>query len=305
MPVATIVLDHQVVKGTLLIGLLLGMLGALFLAYHLLGGHNGPLRQILRLAIPGLLGGLAIVPLYLLVFLLAHVATRLFATDAVPEPPDIFRVLVALPLTGGFLGILIALYDTPSGNSAAHPAFSRRDALGGFFLALVYVVLNEALAFIRHPFGGMSSRDYWIVGAVSLLAASLVAGASTGLWRGASRHIAAETKPPRFTSRTATIGASVAAAMSLIPNLAGAVGLTLLLPEFRAPGMVALNVVVGPILGLLVVAPAGAIIGGLWPRVSWWLTHAREKRLEIIGILCLLIGFAAQAVEPIVAMLEH
>jgi hypothetical protein len=210
-----------------------------------------------------------------------------------------------LPLTGGFLGVLTALYDTSADNVAARPGFSRRDALGGVLLALVYVVLTEALAFARHPFGGMSTRDYWIVGAVSLLAASLAAGASTGLWRGASRHVASESKPPRFTSRTATIGASVAAAMSLIPNLAGAVGLALLLPEFRSPSMVAVNMVVGPLTGLLVVAPAGAIIGGLWPRVSWWLTHAREKRIEVIGILCLMIGFAAQAIEPIVAMLEH
>jgi hypothetical protein len=305
MSVATILLDHQVVKGTLLIGLLLGMLGALFLAYHLLGGHAGPLRQILRLAIPGLLGGLAIVPLYLLVFLVAYVATRVVAADTSLESPDLFRVLVALPLTGGFLGVLTALYDTPSGNVPARPTFSRHDALGGLLLALVYVVLNEALAFVRHPFDGMSARDYWIVGTASLLAAMLVAGGSTGLWRGASRHVASETKPPRFTSRTAAIGASVAAAMSVIPNLVGAVGLALLLPQFRSPGMVALNMVVGPLTGLLVVAPAGAIIGGLWPRVSWWLTHAREKRIEIIGILCLLIGFAAQAVEPVVAMLER
>jgi hypothetical protein len=281
------------------------MLGALFLAYHLLGSHDGPLRKILRLAIPGVLGGLAIVPLYLLVYLIALATTRVAAPDALPDPPDFFQVLVALPLTGGFLGVLIALFDTPTGNLTAHSAFSRRDALGGSLLALVYVAIIEALAFARHPYGGMSARDYWIVGTMSLLSATIVVGGAAGLWRGASRHVASDAKPPRFTTRTAAVGASAAAAMSLIPNLVGAVGLTLLLPEFRSPGMVAVNMAVEPLAGLLVVAPAGAIIGGMWPRVSWWITHARAKRLELIGIICILIGFAAQAVEPAVAILEH
>jgi hypothetical protein len=299
----TVSLDHQVVKGILLIGLLLGMLGALFLAYHLLGSHDGPLRKIVRLAIPGFLGGLAIIPLYLLIYLVAGAATRAFAPGTSPESPDLFQLLVTLPMTGTFLGVMTALYETPVDDPAARPIFSRRDALGGFLLALGYIVITEVFKFARHPYDGMAARDYWIVGSVSFLTTALVTGVSAGLWRGASRHRASDTKPGRFAPRAAVVGAGAAVAMSLVPNLVGGAGATLLLPELRTLGMIALNLAVVPLTSALVMAPTGAIIGGLWPRVFWWVNHAREKRLEFIGILCMLIGFVAQAVEPIVALL--
>jgi hypothetical protein len=92
--------------------------------------------------------------------------------------------------------------------------------------------------------------------------------------------------------------------MILAPNLAGAVAATLLVPELRTLGMVALNLAIGPLLMALVVASAGAVIGGLWPRVFWWVNHSSDNRLELIGVLCILVGFAAQAVEPVVALLE-
>ena len=65
-------LDPRIVKGVFLFGLLLGVLGSLFLAYDLLGSKDGPLRKFLRLSLPGLLGAFAIIP----VFLLGHVVMR-------------------------------------------------------------------------------------------------------------------------------------------------------------------------------------------------------------------------------------
>ena len=110
--------------------------------------------------------------------------------------------------------------------------------------------------------------------------------------------------PPRFAPHEAAVGAGAGAGMILAPNLIGAVAATVLYPQLQTLGSVALNVAIGPLLIALVVGSAGAVIGGLWPRLFWWVNHVSDNRLELIGVLCILAGFAAQAVEPVVALLE-
>src|SRR5439155_20502988 len=112
MPHEAALLDPRVVKVIFLGGLLLGVLGSLFLAYDLLGSQEGPLRKFLRIALPGLLGAITIVPPYLLGLLVVRAAAGLLA-PAEPIPVTAFRVLVLLPSIGAFLGILTALFGTP------------------------------------------------------------------------------------------------------------------------------------------------------------------------------------------------
>ena len=97
MPHEAALLDPQVVKVIFLFGLLLGVLGSLFLAYDLLGSQEGPLRKFLRLALPGLLGALTIVPVYLLAGLLMRVAAGVLAPGSGFGTLDPFQVLVWMP----------------------------------------------------------------------------------------------------------------------------------------------------------------------------------------------------------------
>src|SRR5215210_8058028 len=100
MPHEAALLDPQVVKVIFLVGLLLGVLGSLFLAYDLLGSQEGPLRKFLRVALPGLLGALAIVPVYLLALLVARAAAGVLAPGEPIALGDTFQLLVLIPSIG-------------------------------------------------------------------------------------------------------------------------------------------------------------------------------------------------------------
>jgi hypothetical protein len=297
-------LTPQLLKIVTLFGLLLGMLGALFLAYDLLGSHDGPLRKFLRLALPGLVGAITIVPLYVLAHLAVQFGGRLLAPGRAVGRVDFVDLLITAPAVGVFLGVMNALYDQPACDHAARPAFSLRDFRSGILLALVYSGLTDLFQFARHPYLGLPARDYWVVEVSSLLATALVVGAAAGLWRAASRLPLVEAKPPRFTAREAMVGTIAAAAMVLVPSVVTGIAVTALVPWLQEPGIVALNVALAPLLTALAIAPAGAAIGGLWPRAFWWANHASDNRLELIGVLCILAGFVAGAVEPLVDLLK-
>src|SRR5215212_5873901 len=105
-----VLLDPRIVKSVFLFGLLLGVLGSLFLAYDLLGSKEGPLRKFLRLALPGLLGAITIIPVYLLGQFALRIAIGALVPDAPPVPLDLVQVLITIPALGAFLGVMTALY---------------------------------------------------------------------------------------------------------------------------------------------------------------------------------------------------
>ena len=302
MPHEAALLDPHLVKVISLVGLLLGVLGSLFLAYDLLGSQEGPLRKFLRVALPGFIGALVYVPLNLLTDPVARLVLGAFAGASSGAPDPVVAVVTAL-LVGGFLGAMPALYDHPAGVPASRPGFSGRDFRGAFLLALLCVIAIYAFQFARLPYGGLPPRAYWTVEPGAALAAALAVGAAAGLWRHASGSRAFDAKPRGFTSRNAALGAGAAGAILLSPNLTGGLGITLLIPSLRTLQAAAANLVILPLVAALAVAPAGALIGGFAPRVLWWVNHTSDNRLELIGVLCILAGFAAQAVEPVVALL--
>ncbi len=297
-------LDPRIVKGVFLFGLLLGMLGSLFLAYDLLGSKEGPLRKFLRIALPGLLGALAIIPVFLVGHQILRFAVGLLVPTAPPIPLDPVQLLVLIPALGAFLGAMTALYGTPVGESGARSAFSRRDSRSGFLLSLLFIVFFDGIQFARNPYYGLQPSHYWVAELSGALGAALMVSVAAGLWRAASRLTDKDDKPGRFAQHEAVVSAGAGGAIILVPNLMSAVAVTMLMPHLRAPGAFIVNVLVGPLMLALVVASAGAVIGGLWPRVFWWANHTSEHRLELIGVLCILAGFVAQTLDPIVGLLD-
>jgi hypothetical protein len=233
-----------------------------------------------------------------------RIAIGVLVPDAPPVPLDLVQVLVTIPPIGAFLGVMTALFGAPLGDTAVRPTFSGRDSRSGFFLALGFIVIIDAIHFTQRPYSGLQPRAYWIAELSSVLVAALMVGAAAGLWRAASRLTLADAMPGRFAPHEAAVSASAGGAMILVPNLVSAVAVTMLMPHLRVPGAFIVNVLVGPIMLALVVASAGAVIGGLWPRVFWWANHTSEHRLELIGVLCILAGFVAQTLDPIVGLLE-
>src|SRR5436190_10566072 len=157
MPHEAALLDSHLVKVTSLVGLLLGVLGSLFLAYDLLGSQEGPLRKFLRVALPGFIGALVYVPLNLLTDPVARLVLGAFAGASSGAPDPVVAVVTAL-LVGGFLGAMPALYDHSAGGHAGRSGFSGRDFRGAFLLALLFVIAIYAFQFARHPYGDLPPR---------------------------------------------------------------------------------------------------------------------------------------------------
>src|SRR2546426_943492 len=61
-------IDHHIVAAITILGMVLDVLGALYLAYDLLGGKRGPLRRLTEIITYGIIGVLAGIPLALIGF---------------------------------------------------------------------------------------------------------------------------------------------------------------------------------------------------------------------------------------------
>jgi hypothetical protein len=139
----------------------------------------------------------------------------------------------------------------------------------------------------------LSPREFWFVEAFSMIVAAATLGVAACVWPSVSRFPSLRSKPRTFTPSEAVVGAAMIGVLVLIPNLATGAGAVLMIARLRTPQILATNVLIGPLLGTLSAAPAGAAIGGLWPRVFWWVNHSGKYQLANIGICSVLLGFAA------------
>ncbi len=286
LAVADLGLDHHVVQFISLVGLVLGVLGTLFLTYDLLGRQNGPLRWFLRITVPALVG--LLVPGLLLA--LANSFLQL------PVGRIVYWALTGVVI-GGFNGFFV---DPPGTLAKRRFAFSVRDATVG---ALVTFILY-AIAAAFDTMGNYVSRLF-PYGFYVMIAAWPVAG----FWRRLNRDRAATDVRPRwFSGKGSLIGALagfVLLFLFLAPNiLIDAFGP----PKNGLPDSVAaravLVAVVVVIFGLFLGAPAGAVVGGISRYVFWWANSLPERRMQVIGVILILVAFVAQAVEPVTGLFD-
>jgi hypothetical protein len=276
-----------------LVGLVLELVGSLFLAYDLLGHQGGPLHKFLRLAVPGIIGAVALVPVFLLVSMVIHVALSSLRLGWEIQSPSTVDLFLVAPMTGAFFGVLNALYDAPLRSEKSGRLLSSHAFLTGFVLAIAFTCCNETVAFIQRPYGGLSPREFWVIEVFSTAVAAVTLGVAASLWPSMSRFPSLNTKPRTFTANEALVGALMVSMLVIIPNLATGVGAVVMIARLRTAEVLAANVLIGPLIGAISAAPAGAAIGGLWPRVFWWVDHAGKYQLANIGVCSVLLGFAA------------
>ena len=140
MVLARIVLPPLVLESFTLIGLLLATIGALFLAYDLLGRENGPLRWFTLVLICGLVSALVFVPVAILDTVLGGVFKG-------------FNLVIILPLIlfGALMGFYTVILVDLSPSDTKPPFFSWKGGLLGLALALLFWFAGHTLGLLWGP----------------------------------------------------------------------------------------------------------------------------------------------------------
>ena len=154
MASAYIVLPPLVLDSLTLSGVLLATIGALFLAYDLLGRENGPLRWFTLVITCGILSALIFLPVVLL--------------DLLIFKPEQFKLSLILPfiLIGGFMGFYTVILVELPPSATKPPIFSWKWWLLGLALAPLFWFM-----------GVLAGPQYFIPGWTLYLACTLLISA--------------------------------------------------------------------------------------------------------------------------------
>jgi hypothetical protein len=243
-------IDKHTLALVSIIGSSLDVLGALYLAYDLLGGEHGPLRTLTRGVTYGALFGagygLALGPVFGLASGAAHGITLAWelarASRRGPKP--------------GFW------YDTAMGGIRG----------GGFALGAAYL------------YGGTFGVTFGALSAVGQAIAYRAGIRPDADYRPAPRP--RMTKLQFLAAVNRTVGYGVAGYISALITH----------QHVNALG-------IGAKLGL-VIGAVTATAGSSTPFVEWIADHLPEKRMGVLGVGLILIGFALQSVQYWLALLD-
>ena len=243
-------LDHHILALIAIVGSSLDVLGAMYLAYDLLGGEHGPLRTLTRGvtygALFGLGYGLGLGPVFGLLAGAAH------------------GITLAWELSCASRGLLKPTFWFDTAMSAIRGAGF---ALGGAYLygpafGAVFGTLSMLGQVVAYRIGIRPTMDY----------------------RQSNRpHIS---RAHVLTTINRAAGYLVAGYVSSLAAHHGANALN-----------------VGLRTGLLVGLVSGVAMAFM-PSIEWTADHLRARRMGVLGVVLILIGFALQSVQYWAALLD-
>jgi len=226
------------------------VLGALYLAYDLLGGEHGPLRTLTRGVTYGVLFGagygLGLGAIFGLASGVAHGITLAF---------EFSRASKHRPQSGFWYDVAMsAIRGAGFGLGTAY--------LYGATFGITFGVLSVLGQSVAYRFGVRPTIDYQPATRPRL------------------------TKVQLLAAMNRTAGYTVAGYISALVARQGV-------------GALGLGVKAGLVIGLVT-----ALATPFTPLVEWVADHAPEKRMGVLGIGLILIGFALQSVQYWVALLD-
>jgi hypothetical protein len=243
-------IDKHTIALISIIGNSLDLLGALYLAYDLLGGEHGPLRTLTRAVTYGALFGtgygIALGPVFGLAAGVAHGATLAweFSRASRHEPkPGVWQDIATSSIRGA-----------------------------GFGLGAAYL------------YGGIFGTTFGVLSSVGQVIAYRAGIRPTIDYQPATR--------PRLTKYQAL------AAVNRTVGYAAAGYISALVAHQRA-NAVALGVKDGLVVGIVT-----AVANACTPFIEWIADHVPEKRMGVLGVGLILIGFAMQSFQYWVALLD-
>ena len=167
-------LDQHMLDGLTLLGLVGSVIGALFILYDLLGRPGGPLRWLLRIGIPTLIGGAigAVITAPIGLILLHGVAANVI----------IFEVAMIGALIGTLNGLLVD--DPDMREQQRRLSFSLVDLALGAGVALAYMLVVEIVEWRVLGVAGKSALSDLIT-AIPVILCVAFAGS---IWRSVNRR---------------------------------------------------------------------------------------------------------------------
>lgn len=243
-------MDRHTLALISIVGSALDVLGALYLAYDLLGGEHGPLRTLTRAVTYGTLFGtgfgLALGPVFGLVSGLAYGVTLAweFSRASRQEPKPGFWLDTAMSAIRGCGFALGASWSF------------------GAAFGITFGLLSTAGQAFAYRIGIRPTVDYKPATRPRVTRFQMLSGLNRTVGYGATGYVSSLVAQQR--------------------DHAIAVGLT-----------------TGLAIGVVT-----AIIGSCTPFVEWTADHVPERRMGVLGVGLILIGFTLQSVQYWVALLD-
>lgn len=266
-------IDHHVLSAITIMGLLLGVVGSLYLTYDLLGRAQLVLRWFVRLMTPTLIGAL----------ILGGAGAIIYIQVYPTLDPGFGALLYAT--VGGIIGLFNGLFVNPR---VERPTlFSLRHSLVGLLVTPLLVFTGEfpVVLAVNRP-AELALR--------AALAAGIVGAVAAGVWRFINHASARREHLPFLSARGAIIGFGAAAVFGFA-----------IFFFINATFGVAIDVSArGALRAVFFIAPAGALIGSISRYVFWWADALPGYRLGAIGVMLTLIGFTVQLIEPLIRLFD-
>lgn len=289
------VLDHRLIAAVVFAGQICDLFGGLYLAYDLFGGPRGPLRiltEVITYVVVAVGVGIAG---YLVLFYLASSLNFL-----------IVQRLGSVPTLGAALGIgaggglgtgltyALNLYPRNAKREQPRPHWFR--LVAGIFVGAETGVIGY-LGFVGVVAGPRLLVNFssgLIFGAIFGVLDGAIFGTLVSRWMLLGGVDPTSKQRPRFDMAGLFVGITTGMVIGLILGLA----------YFLVFGP---NFIVAQLTGL-----AGGVIAGVGlgfviataQRVTWWVDTLPPRRLGILGTILVIVGFAIQASQSFIVMLN-
>jgi hypothetical protein len=286
--------SRRFVAVTTLLGLALGVLGSLFFLYDLLEEKMGHLRAALRTIVDALIGASVLALVTELIDLPFQLVFQVVPAQLVQASVILFAGW------GAALGVFNSLFAEEPDPGKAPPVYSSRDALVGLPVVLVASGLASAIfLLVVHVPASTAFRSEIVR---STLGAAALGGAIAGFWRRINwDRTDANGSHRLFSLRGAFLGLA-AGILFVVAVQVGASAFAAVLPGTF--GRVLQLTSVSVVLALLSGASGGFITGGITRSLRQWADSRTKEHLQAVGIVFILLAFVAQAVDPILTILN-
>lgn len=281
-------LNNALLNDLSILGLCLGVLGSLYLSYDLLGKKEGPLRWILRLAIPGSLGAL----------ITGFIGLAFYSVRAFWEVGLVFDIKqrIILPTLvyiaiGTVIGVFNGVLNRSPLNDNLPPLFSVKDMLFG--------ALTFGTAWFALLYSFQQPLDYvFRISGIFVILGALIGG----FWR----RISWEELPdsmlslPIFSQRGLYVGGITGGLLGFLTGYINNFYAMFVQNTGQLGNILMMNI----LSSLRIAIPnliGGAIVGGLSRYIFWRINNLDDRRLGGVGVLLTLLGFIVQLIGPILA----
>lgn len=290
-----ILLDHRLIAAFGLLGVVLELLGSLYLAYDLLGGPTGPLRTLTEIITYVMVSLVVSVGSYLVLFeIITQFNVRLEATLG---RHITFMGVVGLGLGGGIgagLGYSVSLRARRKKYHAPRkPATHSRRIANAAIIGLVTGLFGNGIYLAVAVFPGTlhTAAQAFFIGILYNFVNGLVFGTLVARLLVRSTTNLHPKHRPTFDWLSIHVGLIAGVIIGILVGF----GYWLFFGPDPALG-------VGGLIGAVLGGIGLGVVIGTAGRIEWWIDHLPQRRMGTFGVALILAGLALDGVQYAVSL---